>query len=143
MTAWTDAERAQIREYIGYSAQFHQFDPTVENAITAVQAVADGGVLATSDTQTLIRSYMSQLASIDSQITNLLPLAFVNDAGDEKVNVKPMHAVRFLEQQGRKLITRLCIPLGLEGPRKDYYSSLPINTSPNPFSSYLGPYTDG
>lgn len=129
MTAWTEDEKAQIRLYIGSPALFHQFEPRFENAIMSVQSIADGGVLPTSATQDRMRLDLAEVAEIDCQIraTRTYVEAISADAG--KIKVDYVRANFLLKQEGRMVITRLCIPLGLNGPFKDYYTSLPLNNT--------------
>jgi hypothetical protein len=135
MTAWSESERADLRAYIGSSSLFRQFEPRWENAITSVQSVADGGSLPTSDTQTRMRTVLTQLKYIDSKLidTQTWAQALEVDKGDIKVDY--IRANFLLKMEGRRLITQLCTPLGLKGPFKDYYSGLSVeeNYSGNPF----------
>lgn len=121
-TPWSEAERALIRRYLGFPALFHQFEPRLENALTAVQANDQpGGVLPTDDTQTDMRNAMTQLAFIDTQRQTLLPLLFVKSAGSNNAQIIPGVALWDLEDQGRKYINLLSIPLGTI-PIRDYYT---------------------
>lgn len=72
--AWTEADRVQIRGYLGYSSQFLQADPRLENAMTNAQAIADGGTRpnpSPSAAETQVRLIIANLQSIDTFMLNL------------------------------------------------------------------------
>lgn len=140
MSAWTEIEKVNIRAYLGFPALFHQQEPRLENAINSVQATSDGGVLSSNATQERMRTVLTQLANIDTLITNQQGLMFVNTAGTDEVKINSIRAIFGLKQEGRRLITQLAIPLGTR-PFRDYYSPLPLNDSfggNSPFPTDLG-----
>lgn len=129
MSSWTETELADIRAFIGSPALFHQFEPRFENAIRSVQAIADGGVLPSNATQERMRNVLTQLAFIDCKLTNTQTYAQAMSVDANSIKVDFIRANFMLKIEGRRLITQLCIPLGLNGPFRDYYSGLPLNNT--------------
>ena len=129
MTQWTEEEKADIRAYIGAPALFHQFEPRFENAMNSVQAIADGGVLPSNATQERMRRVLAELATVDCQLNNTQKYAHALSVDGNDIVVDYVRANFLLMITGRRLITQLCIPLGLNGPFRDYYSGLPLNNT--------------
>lgn len=138
MTAWTPDEKANIRAYLGFPALFHQQEPRLENAINAVQSVADGGALPDSATQDRMRNVLAQLAYIDCRLSNSQGYLHALSVDNNDIKVDFIRANFVLKMEGRRLITQLAIPLGTK-PFRDYYSALPLNTDAfSPFPTDLG-----
>lgn len=106
--AFTVAERVQIRMYIGFSNIFLQQDPRLENAITAVQSIADGGVQPTTDAEAMVRAILVKLTSNDASIDALADFsgATAADKGDAEIDAAREQAR--LQSVGRMYIARLC-----------------------------------
>lgn len=123
--AFTEADRVLIRQYVGWSAIFLQFQPLLESAITTIQSVADGGTRADGSTETLVRSLLAQLQAVDAKLADFdcLGTLAVN-----KIQMDQIRARMVVQQWGRVLVGRLCTVLSLEGPISDCYS--PGSTGP-------------
>jgi hypothetical protein len=137
MTAFTTAQRAQIRLYVGAAAIFHQYVPIFENAITAIQAQADGGALPTDDDQQVVLSCMAQIAAIDGYIQTALMYTQVDSVDGGDATVDYMRQVFLYKQQGRRLIAQICSRLSMSGPVVDYYTGRPTSNEfgYNPFQN--------
>ena len=120
--AFTEADRVQIRQYVGWSAIFLQYQPLLESAITTVQAKADGGSRDDNSTELLIKGLIVQLQAIDAKILNTDCLG-TNQVGN--IQQDNIRALMIDRQNGRMLVGRLCTVLSLEGPLSDCFSSLP------------------
>jgi hypothetical protein len=120
--AFTEADRVQIRQYVGWSAIFLQFQPLLESAITTIQSIADGGIRIDNSTELLVKSLLTQLQAVDSSLLNFDCLG-TNQVGNiQQDNIRARMVVM---QWGRVLVGRLCTVLSLEGPIADCYSSSP------------------
>lgn len=130
MAAWTEAERANIRHYLGFSAIFLQADPRLETAMTSVLAVADGGTRPDSSTQTQIQGWLTKLATVDQRLEDLWIQA--QATGVDEVKVNPAVGMSLLRKEGRRLVNNISRALSTT-PRADIYSSAPANPHGSPF----------
>lgn len=137
MTAWTETEKANLRAYLGYPSLFHQYEPRLENAITAVQSTADGGALSSSATQDRMRSVLTQLATLESKITELQCSYSIMEAGTDNVRLDAGRALFLLRMEGRRLIGQLSIPLGTR-PIRDYFTGVDIRSDADGQGSWSG-----
>jgi hypothetical protein len=120
VAAFTEAERVQIRRYLGFSRLRTQYNPLLESAITSVQSEANGGSLPTADTETLIRSLLASLVTLESKLVTLWSQAAA--LAVDEVKVDPVRAAMFLRSEGRRLVTALSHALDTP-PRADVFSS--------------------
>jgi len=120
--AFTEADRVLIRQYVGWSAIFQQFQPLLESAITTIQSVADGGIRIDNSTELLVKSLLADLQKVDAKLLDFdcLGTNVVN-----KIQMDNIRARMVVQQWGRTLVGRLCTVLSLEGPLSDCYSSHP------------------
>lgn len=119
--AFTEADRVQIRQYVGWTAIFQQAQPLLESAITTIQA-APAGQKPDASTETLVKSLLTQLQAVDAQLANIDCLG-TNQVGN--IQQDNIRARMIVLQYGRMLVGRLCTVLSLEGPLSDCFSSLP------------------
>lgn len=122
--AFSEADRVQIRIYLGFGSLYWQADPRLENAITALQSVADGGTRPTSDAELAAKGIVTELGDIDSRIRALRD----QQAATEVVGELRLDAAR--EQQrlcteGRRYVHRLARMLDTF-PRSDAFGPSPI-----------------
>lgn len=96
--AFTEAERVQIRRYLGFSAIYLQAEPRLENAITAVQAVAEGGTRPDNTTELAIRALLAKLVNIDERIDGILEC--LGTVQVNKIQVDNARALLVLRSQG-------------------------------------------
>ena len=127
--AITESERVQIRSYMGASYLFNQLYPKLENAITNIQSVADGGNQVDSSLETLIRQTLSDLADVDAAIKNLIIQAQVFNAGSDDIKISVAHGLFNLRAIGRQYIGKISRALSCL-PFDDYYS--PVKPSHDP-----------
>lgn len=128
MTAWTPQEKANLRAYAGVSLIFKDFNPLFENAMIAVQAIADGGNLPDTSTQDRMRTVMAQVANIEQNMTNTanFGMALSVDSNDIKVDFARNQFIN--RKEGRRLIQELCVALSLTGPFVDYWTGRVLRT---------------
>jgi hypothetical protein len=132
MASYTTAQLNIIRTYLGYGYQI-DFEPEVEQALLATQAQGDGGGQPDTALQLQLLSYVSLLANIDQQLTNLDNITFVQTSSSgSKINIR--QGKRLLKRQGREYIKRINIIIGLQAVKQDYYSGTEVNSSPTSLS---------
>ncbi|HEY2517080.1 MAG TPA: hypothetical protein VGI39_39680 [Polyangiaceae bacterium] len=56
--AFVEADRVQIRKYLGFASIYLTQDPRLESAITALQSQADHGTQPTSDAETEVKALL-------------------------------------------------------------------------------------
>jgi hypothetical protein len=130
--AWTEADRATIRAYLGFPALFLQADPRLEAAMTSVLAVTDHGTRPDDSTEKQIRGWLGQLAKIESRLQDLWDEAEALKV--DELGVDPMRAMALLRAEGRRIVGRIARALGT-APRHDVFSG----AEPSPHGS---PYAD-
>jgi hypothetical protein len=118
--AFVEAERVQIRRYLGYSRLNYQFDPRLEVTITTVQATTDGGSFPDDTTEVAIRATLASLAALETKLTALWDQAQAVDADGLKIDVP--RAMIMLRAEGRRLVGYLADSLDMK-PKRDIFSS--------------------
>ena len=126
--AWTEADRATIRSYLGFPALFLQADPRLESAMTSVQSEADGGVRPDGSTEVQIRGWLGQLGKLETRLQDLWDEAEALKVGE--LGVDPLRAMAMLRAEGRRIVGRIARALGTS-PRHDVFSG----AEPNPHGS--------
>jgi hypothetical protein len=81
--AFTEAHRVQIRRWLGYSTLYLSADPSLEQNITAVQAVADGGSKPDASSELAVRSYLDSLEKLNLKLDELAIEEIEADTVDE------------------------------------------------------------
>jgi len=122
--AFTEAERVQIRRYMGASAPYQQYVPALESAITSVQSEADGGAMPDSSTEDYIRdTVLDKLADIETQLEALWVRAGAMEA--DKVKSDAERGRVGLYREGRRFVGYLANALGRAVPYADVFSPGP------------------
>ncbi len=85
MVTLAESDKSQIRRWFGYSRIYVQLYPRLENAFTAVQAIADGGSQPTDDAVRLIQGWLANLADLEQAELNLAGQMAIVNAGTDKV----------------------------------------------------------
>lgn len=121
--AFIESDRVQIRIYMGYSALWLQLDPRLESAITNVQAIVDGGTRPDNSTELAIKSVITKLQLIDSQI-DLLAQHQGATRADQDVSIDDARELSRLRSVGRQYVHRLSRFFD-SAPRADVFSQAP------------------
>jgi len=130
--AWTEADRATIRHYLGFPALFLQADPRLESALQSVQSVADHGTRPDNSTELQIRGWLAQLVHVEARLEELWDEAEALKV--DELGVDPMRAMALMRSEGRRVVGNIARALGT-APRHDVFSA----PEPNPHGS---PYPD-
>lgn len=118
--SFAESDRVQIRRWTGRSAIFLQADPALENAITAVQSLADGGSRPDSSTELAIKSYLAELVTIESKWKALYDEVEAYKVGE--LVVDPARGAAVLKQFGRMYVGHISDALSTK-PLRDVFSS--------------------
>lgn len=120
--AWLESEKVEIRKYMGAGSIYLQLFPKLENAIIAVQSVADGGTRPDSSTENSIRTYLTKLATVESNLESLQCQMQVVQAGRDEVTLDVKQGVMLLRSEGRRLVGAISRTLAC-APVWDFFSS--------------------
>lgn len=74
------------------------------------------------------------LLAIEQQISQLWPIAFINQADNKDAVLDIPRAVALLRKEGRRLAHSLARMLGMRGVRADIFSSAPVIVDDEPFA---------
>ena len=137
--AWTESDRATIRHYLGFAAIFLQADPRLELAISSVQSSSDpGGTRPDNSTETQIRGWLADLATVDSNLKNLWSKSLALKV--DELSVDPVRGMIMLRMEGRRLVNNIATALSTR-PRRDVFSSISSNFDGDTFEDlYEGSY---
>lgn len=119
---FTEAERVQLRYYLGFSRLWLHIDSRLESQMTTVQAIADGGSFPDSSTEDFIRARLADLAELETDLKALWTQAQALDADGLKIDVA--RAVRTLYGEGRRLVGAIADALDIT-PRRSVFGGRP------------------
>jgi len=160
--AFSETDRTWIRRYLGYSGIWLQAEPRLENAITAVQSLADNGTRPDASTENNVKGIVYGFAAqpgvqgvtpgpasttgavfatpalpgliqIEQSIALQSTFLGASSADGKEVEIDPARETARLRQEGRRLVNQLCHVLGMRGPRVDIFSSAPTIKDSDPF----------
>lgn len=101
--AFTEPERVKIRRYMGWPPGALQ--PYYDSQIIRIQSIADGGTLATGDTETEVRGLLANLASIETQLRALWEMQLAGKV--DELGVDPVRATAMLRNEGRRIVNNM------------------------------------
>lgn len=119
--AFTESDRVNIRHYVGAGQLFLQAYPLLESAITNIQAIADGGTRPDSSAETAVKSLVTDLQSVESNLKALWPTMLALTA--DEVKIDPARAMAALRMEGRRLAYSLARHLGFNSVLADVFGS--------------------
>ena len=122
--AFSNVQRDQIRTYMGMPKLFSQANAVLENAMDAIDGIADGGA-----TEGAMVAVLNNLQAIDAQILANSNLMLATEVMDE-VKFDAIRADLGLRKMGRYLINQIAIPLSMP-PAVDFFSSPTLNPTPD------------
>lgn len=113
---FTSTERDRIREWLAFARIFQDADPQLEAAISAVQAVGDGGTQPDNATELRIRGYLTALAALDTSIDEQLGCVGTVKVGN--IEQDKARAVLMIERRQRVYVGRIADALSIK-PYRD------------------------
>ncbi len=123
--AWTEADRVKIRNALGFGAIFLQAYPMLENAITSVQAISDGGTRPDNSTELFARQLLTELDEVFAQMRALRNKTHAAQVDELKVDV--LRGLAGLRREGRSIVKRLAIVFATD-PKSDVFGVGDYNT---------------
>ena len=110
---FTSTEKARIRVLLGWGARYWQLQTRLESSMTAVEQTLP-------DETALIQGYLTQLTSIDSQITSALGTVGVTAV--DTIHLDSDQGIMHLKNEGARLVEAIAHVLQVE-IKKNYYRS--------------------
>ena len=124
MAKWTEAERVQIRRWLGFPAIYTQAEPRLETALDAVLAIgADGGTRPDNSTQVAIQGWLTQLAAIETQWLTYLKQMQASEVAKGAVKIDALRGLAGLKQIGRMYVGHMADALGLTKIPRDVFTA--------------------
>jgi hypothetical protein len=120
--AFTESDRVSIRKYLGAGSLYLQLFPKLENAITIVQSLADGGQRPDNSTELEIKTYLAKLVALETKMEQLHCQFQIDEAGLDNVKLNASRALYVLRSEGRRYIGVISRILAC-APTFDYFSS--------------------
>lgn len=119
--AFTDTEKHKIRLYMGMPRLFAQANSILENCIRAIEGLSaiDGGAAEADISASLV--LLDNINNLLTANTNLMLATEV--VGEVKFDAG--RQAMLLRSEGRKLINRISIPLGMR-PVRDFFSNVQL-----------------
>ena len=116
--AFTDAEKARIRRYLGFSQGFHDVDTRLEGQLDTLPSTWP-------EAETQVRDILTQLIAVDRKLQGaaLGNMNFTEIVGEVKfLGPDQLDALR---EHGRTLIQQLAITFNIEmSGQPDYYGAV-------------------
>lgn len=117
--AFTEADRVKIRKYLGYAQIFIGSDPSLENAITSCQSIAEGGSRPDGTAETEIKSYLAELALLEQALKD--HRGCLDSAQVGNIRTDAVRAMAALRGEGRRYVGYLADAVDTT-PRRDVFS---------------------
>lgn len=117
--AFTEAQKVDLRFYLGWSAKHFQFDSELEQSISAVEAKPD--------TEAKIIAQLVELARIDAAIVACEARFKAAQVGSIKLTMG--NELALLRSRGRQEVGRTASTMGVEARHDVFSGSLPRNRS--------------
>lgn len=109
--ALTEAQRADIRFYCGWSARFRQFDSRLEQAMNALASTPETEARITNSITGDPPGVLACLHAVDAELTAAHKRLKATKVGSIELNQGEIASLR---SEGRRHVTRLCAMLGIE-----------------------------
>lgn len=121
--AFSESDRVKLRTAMGAPGIYLQAFPRLENAITAVQSIADGGTRPDNSTELAIKGWLTDLDDVETSLKALWGQAQVGDA--KGVSLDAPRGARLLKTEGRRIIHKIASALSMK-PLRDVFASSPL-----------------
>ena len=117
---WSQQERAWWRHFLGFAAIFKQADPRLEDALTAIQSISDGGSQPDSTSEDYGRVLIQQALTVEASLQNLWVQMQVGSS-DGKTKIDAARGMQGLRMEGRRIVNGLSAIISTN-PRRDIFS---------------------
>jgi hypothetical protein len=132
---FTESDRVKIRDSLGFSAIWLQADPRLENAITSIQSISDGGVRPDNSSELAAKAICADIETLYCDMKALWKAVSVGQAN--KVKIDAVRGLMMLRSEGRRQVTRLSALLSTN-PRRDIFSASEPNLNGDAFYTSPG-----
>lgn len=119
---FVESDRVKIRRWLGFAGIFTQADPRLENAITSIQSVSDGGTRPDNSTETAVKSYLTKLDGIETQWMLLTTEGGMQGGKIDELSIDPLRGLEGLKKIGRMYVGFIADAVSTR-PRRDVFSS--------------------
>lgn len=109
--ALTEAHRASIENYLGWSARFRQMDSALDQAMDAIATLPEREALITNALTAAPPGILAALADIDAKIIKAHGRLKADKVGSIELNRGELGQLR---SEGRRFVNRLSRLLGVE-----------------------------
>lgn len=117
--AFTEAQRADIRKYLGWPGRWFQTDSRLEQAMNGV----------TAEHQTQIVGELARLATIDTKLDSAS--TFFPASRDGNIGIEGAQNLNLLRSQGKQAAGRIAAILGVEVRHDVFSGSGPLGQPSN------------
>ncbi len=117
--AFTEANRAAYRKYMGFTSLYLRAYPRYEVAIDLLQSTADGGGMVDNSTELLIKSALTELEDLEAKLKDLRIQAHVTKAGSDDIEINPAKGVFLLRSEARRQVRYLANAIGFDLEESD------------------------
>jgi hypothetical protein len=132
---FSEASRVKLRDALGFSSIFIQADLRLENAITAIQSISDGGVRPDNSSELAALAIVADIETLYCDMKALWKAVSVGQAN--KVKIDAVRGLMMLRSEGRRQVTRLSALLSTD-PRRDIFSASEPDPTGDAFYSAPG-----
>lgn len=116
---FTNLEKTQVRDYLGWTAKYQQFDSGLERAFSFVANLTAGG---DSSVEDQVRVMLAKVIAIESELDSARARFKADQVGPIKLN--RMEIVQIV-QRGESYIGRMARLLGVEARGYAFRADLP------------------
>lgn len=117
--AFTNTEMTAIRDYLGWTARFTQFDSALERAFAFVGNLTAGGDASIEDQ---IRTLLGKVQNIETQIDSATARFAADQVGSIKLN---RNEIRQWADRGQAYIGRIARLLGVDAKGYAFRADMP------------------
>ncbi len=114
--ALTEAQKLDLRMYLGWSDRFHQFDSELEQAISAMESRAA--------TETKVLALLDECVRVDGLIQGAEGRLKASEVGSITLNPAEIDRLR---ERGRTAVKRIATILGVDVREDAFSPALPRN----------------
>ncbi|MEO8095793.1 MAG: hypothetical protein ABI632_12805 [Pseudolysinimonas sp.] len=100
--AYTEAERVQVRRWLGYPAVYSQSFRGLEDSLDRSLSIAQGGVHTDNSTELAVRGYLANLATIEASWLAYLTQMEVDTADENRID--SLRGLAGVKQIGRMYV---------------------------------------
>lgn len=112
--AFSEADRVEIRRYMGLSSLYLKNNSRFEDAISLIQGPADGGAMADNSTELKVKAALAEIALIELELKNSRIQFSVNKAGSDDIELSPGRGVFLLKSEARRHVRYIANTIGVD-----------------------------